>query len=361
MLAFEHRQRETLYQPSYSSIGNVQAPYPDLQMDSFHLYEPMANFHPLPFSYYDNPSSFAPALAQPMKPQMPRPTSSDAISYMASRNSCDVAPGLASSASSSTVGSPYSGPMHSDSVHNVAETSDSDAFSEGLGLLPTIVQQDTYNHDFVGAGFDAQPPMGHDKMHSDFVGESADLYSLQKRSSMFSYPTKRASRSVSPATAFSPSPELLTANAPFNAADPVSALTHPTSIVPVSRTSSLPTCVTLQHCAETVFKSPATPASSYPKTPSVHSPVEQRLHAHGTQFTNSPEQQHPAQPMPQHGGPFQHHFFAQSSGNFMPPLEITCSFSLLQFALPSLLNAFFFSVSIPINQRLDPMLTIVLL
>lgn len=358
MLAFEHRQRETLYQRSSPSIGNVQAPYPDLHMDSFHLYEPMASFHPLPFSYYDNPSLFATALAQPMKPQMPRTTSSDAISYMAPQNSCDVAPGLASSASSSTVGSPYSGPMHSDSFHNVAETSDSDAFSQGLGLLPTIVRQDTYNHDFVGASFDAELPMGHDKMNSDFVGESADLYSLQKRSSTFSYPINRVTRSVSPATALSRSPELLTANGPIIAADHVFALTHPASIGPVSRSSSLPTSVPLQQFAEPVFKSPATPASAYPKTPSVHSPVEQRLHAHGAQSTNTPKQQYPPQPMLQHGGPFQHHFFAQSSGNFMPPLETTCSSSFLQFAFPSLLNARFFLISISINQRLYPMLTL---
>jgi len=328
MLAFEHPHRETLFQRSYSSSGNVEAPYPDLDMNSFHLYEPVANFHPLPFSYYDNPNLFAPAPAQPMKSQMARPAPSDTISYIHPQNSCDVAPGLASSASSSTVGSPYSGPMHSDSIHNAAEPCDSDNFSQGLGLLPTIVQQDSYNQDFVGAGFDAEMPMVHDKMNSNFVGESADLSSLQKRSSTFSYPINRVSQSVSPATPLSSSPELLTANGPVSGADP---LAHPISFVPVNRSSSLPTAVPFQHFAEPVFKSPTTPASAYPKTPSVHSPVEQRLHAHGAQSTNTP----------QHRGQFQHHFFAQSSGNFVPPLETTCSFSLLHFAFPSLLNALY--------------------
>ena len=243
--------------------------------------------------------------------------------------------------------------MHSDSVHNAVETCDSDAFSQGLGLLPTIVQQDTFNHGFLGAGFEAEPPMGHDKIHSDFVGESADLSSLQKRSSTFSYPISRVSQSVSPGTALSSSPELLTANAPVIDADHVPALTYPTSVVPVSHFSSLPTSVPLQQFAEPVFKSPTTPASAYPKTPSVHSPVEHRLHAHGVHSTNTLKQQHSPQPMPQHGGPFQHHFFAQSSGNFIPPLETTCSFSLLQAAFPSLLYALCFLIFVSIHRRLD--------
>ncbi len=341
MLAFEHSQRETLFQQSYFLSGNVQAPYPDLEMNSYHLYEPMANFHPLPFPYYDNPTFFAQAPVQPTKLQMVRPTSSDTIAYMAPQNSSDMAPGLASSASSSTVGSPYSGPVHADRIHNPAKICDSDAFSQGLGLLPTIVHQDSYNHDFVGVSFDAEQPIGHDKMNTDFVGESADLSSLPKRSSTFTCPINRVFQPVSPATPLISSPKLVTANAPIIDSGQVPILAHPASFVPVSRSSSLASSASLHQFAEPVFRSPTTPASAYVKTPGVHSPVEQRLHANGAQSTNTPKQIHPSQPMPQHSGQFQHHFFAQSSGHFMPPLETTCSFSLLQSAFPSLSTALF--------------------
>ena len=327
MLAFEHSQRETLFQQSYSSSNNVQAPYPGLEMDSFNFSQPMVNFHPLPFSYFDNPSLFASAPAQSAKAL--RPTASDSTAHMAPQPSYDVAPGLASSASSSTVGSPYSGPSHSDGVHNHLESSyESDMLSQGLGLLPTIVQQDSFNQEFVGGGYDNELPIGPDKINGNFVGESADLSSLQKRSSTFPYPISRTSQSASPATPLTSSPELLTAKAPVNDASHIPALTHSTSFVPVNRYSSLPVSVPQQQLAEPVFKSPKTPASAYSKTPSVHSHVERRWHAHGAHSV-APQQTPHSHPMQQNGGQFQHHFFAQSSGNFMPPLETTCSFSLL--------------------------------
>ena len=329
MLAFEHPQREQIFQQSYSSASNVQAPYPGLEMDAFNYAESMNNnFHPLPFSYFENPAMFTTAPAPSMKAQMTRSLSSHSTAQHYPQHSSEMAPGLVSSASSSTVGSPYSGPMHAELQH--ADSYNADLLSHGLGLLPTIVNQD-FNSDFMGAGYDNEVPMGHDKTNGNFVGESADLSSLQKRSSTFSYPTSRAfQRSVSPVTPLSSSPELLTANGSIS--DPSHALTQPISYVPVNRSVSVPVSVPQQQLVEPIFKSPSTPASAYPRTPSAHSPIDSRSQTHGATSSVLLQQHLPvalqSQPMQRHGGQFQHHFFAQSSGNFMAPIETTCSFSL---------------------------------
>lgn len=172
MLAFEHPQRETFFQQSYTAESNVQAPYPGLDMDSFNFSESMANFHPLPFSFFENPTMFASAPAQSLKPQMTRSVSSNSNVQQYPHHSCEVAPGLVSSASSSTVGSPYSGPMHPDTLQNTGDAFSTEVLSQGLGLLPTIVNQDGYTQEFVGTGFDADMPMGHDKLNGNFVDPS---------------------------------------------------------------------------------------------------------------------------------------------------------------------------------------------
>jgi hypothetical protein len=275
---------------------------------------------------------FASAPAQSLKPQMTRSVSSNSNVQQYPHHSCEVAPGLVSSASSSTVGSPYSGPMHPDTLQNTGDAFSTEVLSQGLGLLPTIVNQDGYTQEFVGTGFDADMPMGHDKLNGNFVGESADLSSSQKRSSTLSFPINRMSHNASPATPLGASPELPTANAVVTETNHVPAPAHPTS-VSVSRSASLPVSAPQQSSVEPVFKSPTTPASAYTKTPNAHSPNDRRWPSHGAHPVASPTQQpvvvHPNQPMRQHGGQFQSHFFAQSSGNFMPPLETTCSFSFL--------------------------------
>jgi hypothetical protein len=331
MLAFEHPQRDTLFQQPYSSDENtsIHPPYPGLDMDSFNYSDSTTGFHPLPFSYFDNPGMFASAPAQSMKPQMTRTISNNSAMHQY-HHSSDAAPGLISSASSSTVGSPYSGPLHTDSMYNHNDAFNTELLSHGLGLLPTIVNQDSYTHEF--AGFEPELPIGHDKLNGNFVGESADLSSSLKRSTTFPCPINRNSQSVSPATPLNPSPELLTANTPTLEQIPV--LTHPTSFVPVNRCASLPVSIPQHPSVEPVFKSPTTPASAYPRTPSAYSPLDRRVPSHGAQLTAPVQQPQPAvplpaQPMRQHGNHFQSHFFAQSSGNFMPPLETSCWFSFL--------------------------------
>ena len=96
-----------------------------------------------------------------------------------------------------------------------------------------------------------------------------------------------------------------------------------------------------------VFKSPTTPASAHPRTPSTLSPSIPRsfpgqsaptdslaapAHAVLSQSFNNPAAQ-----IPQHASHFQSHFFAQSSGNWMPPLESSCSFLLASISYLSFL------------------------
>ena len=206
--------------------------------------------------------------------------------------------------------------------------------SNGLGVYPTIVNQDGF--DFSSTGFEAEMSIGHDKLTGNFVGECADLSSSQKRSSTLPIAIGQFAPVSSPsAHPISTSPDNLILETVGNTAKNVHAYE------PTSRASSLPLAV-VSH-PEPIFKSPTTPASAYPRTPGTHSPVDRRLLGQAAQqITVSPQQHAPAtthqpHPMQQYAGQFQRHFFAQSSGNFMPPLESSCSFSLLQFACPTFL------------------------
>ena len=227
----------------------------------------------------------------------------------ASSNSGFIAPGLmpstdhdsSRSASSSTVGSPYSVHMQmaaqQENYHTYA--------MHGLGVTPAIVGQDGYQHDYnhlpenelLGWASFAESQ----KLNG--IGMSADLSYTQHRSSTARLPNSQPSSS-SPIASFSStctSPEQLSIDTVLDCASHAT----PSPAVP-SRASHSP------HCAhDFLFKSPSTPASAYPKT--------SRRSAHMQQIPISS------------AGSFQTHFFSQSSGSFMPPVETSCWFSLLQF------------------------------
>ena len=309
---------------------------------SYGSYDSMSGFHPLPISYYENPTMFASAPAQTMKSQITRSHSQNSVHQYQQQNS-ELPPALISSASnasipsatSSTVGSPYSGPINTSQAQNSYVN---EALSHGLGLLPTIVNQDGYQHDFVGSGFDTDMPMGHDKMIAgNFVGEFADFsYSLKPLPNL-PVATRQPAQSVYSVTPLTASPpELLSTLHKFEASAHVPAFVDAPPAIDVSRSLSLPaTLFEHQPLNETVFKSPTTPASAYPRTPITTSPIDRRQSMHNGQPTNSSQHQpshaalSPLHPMQPYGGQFQSHFFAQSSGNYMPPLETSCSFSLL--------------------------------
>lgn len=246
-----------------------------------------------------------------MKPQMTRSTSS---------NSVYVAPGLmpstdsTRSASSSTVGSPYSG--HMPMVSQQENFTNAYAM-HGLGVTPAIVGHDSYQqeyHHHVSENelFGWANLAESQKMNG--IGRSADLSSSQHRSSTSRLPISQPSTSSAVASfcCTSASPDQLYL-------DPVPDLA-PCASPPaksLARSSLSP-----RSTHEPVFKSPSTPASAYPRTPATaHSPVDRRQVARPRQ---TPLPQHPL--MDSSAGQFHTHFYAQSNGGFMPPVETSCWF-----------------------------------
>jgi hypothetical protein len=242
----------------------------------------------------------------------------------ASSNSSFIAPGLmpsadhdsSRSASSSTVGSPYSGHMQM-----AAQQDSFNAYAmHGLGVTPAIVGQDfqhDYNHlpenELLGWASFAE------SQKINGIGMSADLSYTQHRSSTVRLPISQPSNSspIASCSTTSTSPEQLTIDTVL---DCVSHASPPTAVQ--SRASHSPPCA-----HENLFKSPTTPASAYPKPQAnTLAPLEHRQQPPARQTAHM---QHNSVSSP--AGSFQTHFFAQSSGSFMPPIESSCWFSLLLF------------------------------
>src|SRR5689334_17496814 len=127
MLALEHNRRQQFDQ-LYDLEQSIQAPFPGLTMDMYESNEAMASFHPLPYSIFDNPAMFATAPTQSLKQEMHH-FQDLPPALIPSGSSAQSIP----SASSSTVGSPYSGPSHTISSQDAY---DHTGASFGLGVMP---------------------------------------------------------------------------------------------------------------------------------------------------------------------------------------------------------------------------------
>jgi hypothetical protein len=332
MLAIEHSLRQSFYNAHLDTESNIPDPYPNLDMNPYASLDSTASFASLPFSYYENPALFVEAPHDSFPYGLHRSTSSNS-SLKQSSHSSELPPSLLSSASgpsihsasSSTVGSPFSGYSHPIS------TQDSWSSSRGLGLNPTIVNHEGFAADFVGA--DLEPELAyttHEKLRGNFVGECTDI-SFPNRSSTFPLRVSSQSLCVPPNAPFSASPEPLSVECFQNPAS-----TKP-SALPIAARSSAHSPATpvdqerqQSRSRKPIFKSPTIPASAQPRTPTVVSPALVRS---ATVQTIPPppalsqSTSYAAVPMQQHANQFQNHFFAQSSGSFIPPLELSCSFS----------------------------------
>ena len=303
-------------------------------MNSYSSFDSIPSFSPLPYSVYEHPSFYLDTPAEGFKSEMHRSSSLSGSLKPASHHSSELAPSTFSSASghsitsasSSTVGSPYSGHAHSFSHQESWVNS-----NEGLGLSPAIVSQEGYYQGFVGADLDSELAFGsHDKLSDDYVGKSANFSSTRKRSdNLFRGKNSQSPVPLQTSLASSSSPERLTIDSILERAKSSSTAqsprsfdsSHVTAIDDNQRSQSLKSI--------NVFKSPTTPASACPRPSRVAttSSVLASLPADHPSF--HPEQTNmPHAPMPTHqqGGQFQDHFFAQSSGSFMPPLESSCVF-----------------------------------
>ena len=341
MLVVEHNRRQQFDQ-IYDLEQSIQAPFPGLTMDMYESAETMTNFHPLPYSFFENPSMFASAPMHSVKQEMHQ--FHDLPPALISSGSAPSIP----SASSSTVGSPYSGPSHTLSTQ---EGYDHSGSSYGLGVLPAIVNHEAFAQDILGTAMDAELSLSsHEKLPDSFVGECADLSSSQTRPTTVAPPQARSvqplsSSSLSQYVPFTASPQSLSINTFFDQKVPTLPSAASSSVFSTSTHSP----ATEQTRATPTFKSPTTPASACSRQSSLISPVKARNLPPASRSQASPvshahlfSRRIPNVAPQHHLGHFQSHFFAQSSGNFMPPLETSFSSLPLVFHLPCTFSAWLF-------------------
>ena len=352
MLAVEHSHQQHHFAQPFGFDSSFHDSYPDLNMNSYSSFDSIPGFAPLPYSMYENSSFYLDTPPESFRPEMHRPSSVNGSLKPASHHSSDLPPSTLSSASghsipsapSSTVGSPYSGHAHGFSHQESWVNS-----NEGLGLSPAIVSQEAYYQGFVGADLDSDMAFGsHDKLSDDFVGECASFSSPRKRcNSLFRGPFSQSPVPLRSSLAPSSSPEPLTIDSILERANSSSNAQSPRSL-DSSRVTSIDNQTSQSLKSASIFKSPTTPASAclrpsrLPSTPSVAVSPPADNQSFLPRPTSMP---HAPTPTHQQGGPFQNHFFAQSSGSFMPPLESSCVFpSCISFHLslssfnPSLLH-----------------------
>ncbi|KAG9796152.1 hypothetical protein KCU88_g161, partial [Aureobasidium melanogenum] len=128
-------------------------------MEAYNVIDPLLNFHPLPYPLFENSTLFPSAPMQTTKDDMfqirelpPSLVSSDSIPSIAS-------------ASSSTMGSPYSEPLHTFSSQDGYDHGS----SYGLGAMPCIVQQESFQQDLLGESMEAELSLGSDRNLDDKV------------------------------------------------------------------------------------------------------------------------------------------------------------------------------------------------
>jgi hypothetical protein len=336
MLAFEHSHQQHHFTQPFGYESDFYDSYADPSMNSYSVFDPIHSFASLPYSTYESPSFYMDTLPEGFKSEMQRSSSLTDSLKPASRHSSELPPSTLSSgsghsipsASSSAVGSPYSGHAHSFS-HQESWVNP----SEGLGLgSSALVNQEAYYQGFVGTDLNSELVFGsRDKLSDDFVGECANISSTRKRSgsvipgkfSQFPLPLQSCLASSS-------SPGPLTIDAILGRANGSS-----TTQSPRPQSSSQVTSIDNERSQSlkptNLFKSPTTPASACPRTSKVATTLPAAISLPTDQPSPRPGQTfvpHASTPSQHQAGQFQNHFFAQSSGSFVPPLESSCVFSL---------------------------------
>lgn len=225
----------------------------------------------------------------------------------------EAAPSLLSSASasSSTVGSPYCG--HAQPVVS--------QYTFANHYLPAIAD-DSFQY-YESSHFEHDAISQDAKLTGPYVGKSADLSSFALRSSTM------------PVQEFAPSVPLvsspLSITATPNSTNDVQSKRRQSPDEAAQVASSATSIASQKTRGDSVFKSPTTPASAYPKTmfssphatrttcPAAFPPSQDSFH-----FSYSyPFSSH--QPMQQHGAISQYNFFPRTNGNSTLPIQVSCS------------------------------------
>lgn len=296
MHAFE--QYHHSYSPEYSFDEEdiKQEPFMSNIMDSFSAYDPVA-FSSAMFT--ENQQDFKYDMLRSMSQNMHQTHAEAAPSLLSS-----------ASASSSTVGSPYCG--HAQPVIN--------QYTFANHYLPAIAD-DSFQY-YESSHFDHDAISQDAKLTGPYVGKSADLSSFAPRSSTM------------PVQEFAPSMPLVSSPLSITAT-PNSAITSQSkrrrSPDEAVRAASATSVASQKKRSDSAFKSPATPASAYPKStfpspnatrmtcPTVISPPQDSFHFSYTYPFSS------HQPMQQHGTIPQYDFFSRANGNPTLPNQVFCS------------------------------------
>ena len=327
MLAVESIYRQHIFADPVSMDQGVNDPYSGMAFNGYGSYDSTSSFSSLPYGYIDA-QSLSTESTQPSGDDVSHPYMKPAFSsaeHPPSTLSTASGPSVPS-ATSSTVGSPYSGPVHTLSYQDVWSTA-----HQGLGVDPAIIPNDNYNYDYGAAEFESDIKYAtHNNATEDFVGESHKISPIVQPSIV--QPTTsltiRSSRPQDTLSLSTPIPkaqehpkgESMTIDTILERAnraiDDAIALRSPPSAHSSDRTSpngqSGQSISSTNNKKDRGFKSPRTPASATPPTPTSIS-------------LSSARSSGPAL-SPTHTSHFQSHFFSQSSGNFVPPLETSCRF-----------------------------------
>lgn len=346
MLALEHSRRQQPFAFSCGMDSAFHDPFLNQSMSSYHSFDSTASFGSIPFSFYDsnslsaeapsettNLTMFASQSDHPFHPPSPRP---ELLPPTLSNASAASIP----SNTSSTVGSPHSTHAQAISGHESWSTG-----NQGLGIGPTIISNDNYDQCFGGVDLDAEMTFNmHGKVADNFVGEYTDISSSQNRTAHSSFSKQpRFSQPSSLPTDVKGSARggCVTIEPVLQKADRAvtpSLFRSPDTGLSFFTSSNTPTensQASFQQ-ANAVLQSPAICASSISKTtkfssPSFSSATSALANAgssgnppiNTSSFNTAAETSTPT-----YTGTFQSRFFAQSSGNFMPPIQSSCSFFL---------------------------------
>ena len=344
MLALEHSRQQQFFGFSYGMESAFNDPYLIQSMNNYGAFDSATGFTSAPFSFYDsnsfaseassdtaNVDLFASRSHNSFKPSSPHSELPPALSNASAAS-------VASNASS-TVGSPY--PTHAQAVSGPESWSSSNQEVGG----PTIINNDHYDQAFGGVDMGSEMSFAvHGKGTEDFVGECTDQSPSQISSS------KLACSVQSQSSRSSSLPVTVKAFAGGNGVTIDSVLEQAHSAISPSLvkssgerqtfavSSSTPTqnVQAGSHQSQSTFQSPSSSASSIAKTSNFSSPsfssatpaLADASLSRGPPINMYYQETTTKSSTPTYAGRIQSHFFAQSSGNFITPIQSSCWFFL---------------------------------
>jgi hypothetical protein len=343
MLALAHSRRQEPFAFSSGLDSAFRDPYFGQGMNTYGSFDSATSFAPIPFSFYD--SNSVSAELPPDTTNLAMFTSQFNRAFNPSSPRSELPPPTLSNTSApsvpsntpSSVGSPYS--AHAQAVSNQESWNN---VNQGLTLGPGIINNDGYEQGFGGVDVDSEIRFSIDsKVAEDFVGECTKISPSNRRSSNFAFSEQRKSSQPTPfpvSVRDSARGDSVTIDSVLEQAN---RAIHPSLFRSSDRNPSftLPSSLPKENSqaspqkSKAISRSSSISASSDPKMPKLSSPSFSSATtalAGASRSVKSPITMSSFDTIaetstPNYAGHFQSHFFAQSSGNFVPPLQSSCS------------------------------------